>query len=128
MFTRETIDDGFTLTTERLALRWPRLADAAAIECLAGSKTVAENTALIPHPYPPGAADQFVFASRLANARGDGLTLAITEKKRPRELIGVVALQPPDFPVAVIARTRSWAIGSALGSGVAATPLRQWTP
>lgn len=97
MFTRETIDDGFTLTTERLALRWPRLADVAAIECLAGSKTVAETTALIPHPYPAGAADQFVFASRLANARGDGLTLAITEKKRPRDLIGVVAIQPPDF-------------------------------
>jgi len=97
MFTRETIDDGFTLTTERLALRWPRLADAAAIERLAGSKTVAETTALIPHPYPEGAAGQFIFASRLANARGDGLTLAITEKKRPRELIGVVALQPPGF-------------------------------
>ncbi len=97
MFTRETIDDGFTLTTERLALRWPRLADAAAIERLAGSKIVAETTALIPHPYPEGAAGQFIFASRLANARGDGLTLAITEKKRPRDLIGVVALQPPGF-------------------------------
>lgn len=95
MFTRETIDDGFSLTTDRLCLRWPRLADASAIEHLAGDRAVAEMTALIPHPYPQGGADQFIFASRLANARGDGLTLAICEKKRPRELIGVVAVQPP---------------------------------
>ncbi|MFC0284105.1 GNAT family N-acetyltransferase [Camelimonas abortus] len=97
MFTRDTIDDGFTLATERLRLRWPRLADAPAIEKLAGDRAVADMTALIPHPYPEGAAGQFIFAARLANARGDGLTLAVTERKRPHELIGVAAVQPPYF-------------------------------
>lgn len=97
MFTRETIDDGFTLTTDRLTLRWPRIADGATIETLAGRKSVADMTALIPHPYPEGAAGQFIFASRLANARGEGLTLAITGKKRPRDLVGVVALQAADL-------------------------------
>jgi RimJ/RimL family protein N-acetyltransferase len=92
MFTRETIDDGFVIETERLLLRWPRLSDGGAIERLAGDRAVAEMTALIPHPYPAGAAAAFILAARLANAGGTGLTLAITNRRKPRELLGAIAL------------------------------------
>lgn len=39
------------LETERLVLRTPRLEDAVAITAMADDRTVAENTARIPHPY-----------------------------------------------------------------------------
>jgi hypothetical protein len=48
-------DDVFRLETRRLWLRWPRAADTALIASLAGERDVAEMTANIPHPYPPGA-------------------------------------------------------------------------
>jgi len=97
MLTRAAIDDAFVIETESLTLRWPRLADAAAVERLAGEKAVAGMTALIPHPYPPGAAAEFVFAARLANARGDALTLAIAARGKaggvtPGTVMGVIGV------------------------------------
>jgi RimJ/RimL family protein N-acetyltransferase len=92
MFSRDTIDDAFVIETERLCLRWPRLADAAMIEQLAGDRAVAEMTALIPHPYPAGAAEPFVFAARLANADGSALTLAIAPRRKPKDVLGVIGI------------------------------------
>ena len=94
MFPDLTRDDVFRLETRRLWLRWPRLADAQAIVRLAGEKSVAEMTAVIPHPYPPQAAERFVFEARKANAGGEGLQMAITPKGKPNALIGVVAIGP----------------------------------
>lgn len=98
MFTRDTIDDAYVLETERLEIRWPRLADAGLIERLAGDQAVAETTALIPHPYPPGAAGEYIFAARLANAEGTGLVLVITPRRKPREVMGVIGLHTGDRP------------------------------
>lgn len=92
MFTRDIIDDAFVIETERLALRWPRLADARAIEHLAGDKAVAEMTALVPHPYPPRAAEGFVYGARLANASGESLTLAITPRHKPHDALGCIGV------------------------------------
>ncbi|MDJ1157557.1 GNAT family protein [Chelatococcus sp. SYSU_G07232] len=92
MFTRDIVDDAFVIETERLALRWPRLADARAIEQLAGEKAVAEMTALIPHPYPPRAAETFIYAARLANATGEALTLVVTPRRKPHEAMGAIAV------------------------------------
>jgi hypothetical protein len=94
MFPDLTRDDVFRLETRRLWLRWPRLADAQAIVRLAGEKSVAEMTAVIPHPYPPQAAERFVFEARKANAGGEGLQMAITPKGKPNALIGVVGIGP----------------------------------
>jgi RimJ/RimL family protein N-acetyltransferase len=94
MFPDLTRDDVFTLETARLWLRWPRVADACAIQRLAGQKSVAEMTANIPHPYPDGAAEPFVFDARKHNALGQGLTMAITLKGRPDALIGVIGAAP----------------------------------
>ncbi|MFC7395656.1 GNAT family N-acetyltransferase [Chelatococcus sp. GCM10030263] len=90
MFTCGIIEDAFVIETERLALRWPRLVDAAAIARLAGEKAVAEMTAHIPHPYLPGQAEQFIATSRANNAAGKALTLVATLREAPAEVLGAV--------------------------------------
>ncbi len=95
MFPDLTRDDVFRLETRRLWLRWPRHADVQAIHRLAGDREVAEMTAAIPHPYPPDGATTFVFESRKANALGRALQLAVTPKKKPNQLIGMVGILPP---------------------------------
>lgn len=90
MFPELTRDDVFRLETRRLWLRWPRMADSAAILRLAGEKAVAEMTASIPHPYPSQAVEPFIFATRKGNALGEHLVLAITPRSKPNELIGMI--------------------------------------
>jgi RimJ/RimL family protein N-acetyltransferase len=48
------------LATERLVLRPPRKADARAITRLVNDRRIAENTALIPHPYALADAHEFI--------------------------------------------------------------------
>jgi len=85
-------DDVFQLETRRLWLRWPRAGDVTMVARLAGERDVAEKTANIPHPYPPGAAAEFVLKARAANMGGGQLVLALASKARPTELIGVISL------------------------------------
>src|SRR5204862_236168 len=49
-----------TLRTQRLTLRPHALEDAPAIQRLCGAYEVALNTLMIPHPYPDGAAAQWI--------------------------------------------------------------------
>ncbi len=49
-----------TLRTARLTLRPFTFDDAPALQRLAGAYEVALNTLLIPHPYPDGAAEQWI--------------------------------------------------------------------
>ena len=94
MFPDLTRDDVFRLETRRLWLRWPRQADVGAIIRLAGEKAVAEMTGSIPHPFPPDRAEDFVLKSRSDNIDGRALTMVITPRSRPSEVIGVVAIHP----------------------------------
>jgi len=95
MFPDLTRDDVFRLETRRLWLRWPRQADAQAIVRLAGEKAVSEMTAVMPHPYEPRHADEFVLRARRQNAEGASLAMAVTPKSRPNQLIGVVGIGGP---------------------------------
>lgn len=86
-------DDVFRLETLRLWLRWPTAADAAQIEKFAGDAQVAQWTAHIPHPYPPGAAERFVAGARKANHDGVALNMALALRTRPQSLVGMISLE-----------------------------------
>jgi RimJ/RimL family protein N-acetyltransferase len=90
------LDDIFQLETARLWLRWPRASDAAAITRFAAKKEVAETTAAIPHPYPPGAAESFILHARERNAAGESIELVAVLNRSPRQLIGTVAVRFPE--------------------------------
>ena len=90
------LEDIFQLETARLWLRWPRASDAAAIARFASKKEVAETTAAIPHPYPIGAAEEFVLHARERNALGQSIELVAVLNRSPRQLIGTVAMRFPE--------------------------------
>jgi RimJ/RimL family protein N-acetyltransferase len=92
MFPDLSCDDIFRLETKRLWLRWPRASDAVAITSFAALPAVAQMTAQIPHPYPPGEAERFVLRARADNAAGKGLILAVTQKGGTRPVIGLVSV------------------------------------
>jgi RimJ/RimL family protein N-acetyltransferase len=93
MFPDLARDDVFQLETPRLWLRWPRICDAAAIHKFCSRWEVARYTARIPHPYPVGSAERFIYAAREANAAGRELTLIMTPIRGKREAIGSISLE-----------------------------------
>jgi RimJ/RimL family protein N-acetyltransferase len=93
MFPDLARDDVFRLETARLWLRWPRASDAAAIHRFCSMWEVARYTARIPHPYPQGSAERFIYAAREANASGRDLTLVMTPKKGKRDVMGSISLE-----------------------------------
>jgi RimJ/RimL family protein N-acetyltransferase len=93
MFPEITRDDVFRLETRRLWLRWPRAADADAVTAIAGRKEVAEMTASIPHPYPNGAAQAWIFEFRRSNAAGGSIALVATLNRGGRDLIGTISVR-----------------------------------
>ena len=93
MFPDIARDDVFRLETQRLWLRWPRTADAPAIQRYSSKWEVARFTARIPHPYPAGEAERYIFAARQANAAGDDLILAIASNRGKREPFGMISVE-----------------------------------
>jgi RimJ/RimL family protein N-acetyltransferase len=93
MFPDIARDDVFRLETSRLWLRWPRVADAASIHRYSSQWEVARFTARIPHPYPPGEAERYIFAARQANAAGEDLILAIASNRGRREPLGMISVE-----------------------------------
>jgi RimJ/RimL family protein N-acetyltransferase len=93
MFPDIARDDIFRLETARLWLRWPRVSDAPAIERYSSQWEVARYTARIPHPYPRGTAERFIYAAREGNTSGRDLTLVMTPIRGKREAVGAVSLE-----------------------------------
>jgi [ribosomal protein S5]-alanine N-acetyltransferase len=68
------------LEPAQLRLRPFSLADGPDVERLAGAFEVADTTLNMPHPYPEGAAAQWIAGHPEQAQRGDGLTWAITDR------------------------------------------------
>jgi RimJ/RimL family protein N-acetyltransferase len=79
------------LETERLRLRALELEDAGRVRELAGAYEVASTTLNIPHPYPEGAAEDFIYWARRQMNRAEGYHYAVTVKP-DTALIGVISL------------------------------------
>lgn len=80
-----------TLTTDRLILRPFTDDDAFDVERQAGAREVADTTLNIPHPYPHGAAAQWILLHAPAWEQGTSVTFAITEKETGK-LVGAISL------------------------------------
>lgn len=79
------------LETKRLLLRAFNLADAKAIQQLAGDKDIADNTANIPHPYEDGFAEKWIERVTQEVNNGAKLVYAITFKN-DGALIGTISM------------------------------------
>lgn len=73
--------------TERLLLRPFTLADAPAVQRLAGAREIALNTLLIPYPYPEGAAEAWISKPRDPHDINFAITL-----RESGELVGAIGL------------------------------------
>ena len=79
-----------TLRTERLLLRQFQSSDAPEVQRLAGAKEVAAGT-FLPHPYPPGTAEQWI-ASQQEEFDADRLVNFAIVLLRQESLIGSIGL------------------------------------
>lgn len=80
-----------TIQTDRLILRPFKVDDAPHVQRLAGDRAVAETTLLIPHPYPDGAAEQWIGTHEAAFEKGEGVVFAITGRQ-DGALLGAISL------------------------------------
>ncbi len=90
MFPDLTRDDVFRIETKRLWLRWPRVQDAAAIAQLAGDKDVADMVGVLPIPFPAGGGETLAFDARKVNATGAQIKLAVADRRKPGQFMGIV--------------------------------------
>lgn len=108
-----------TLSTTRLVLRPFRADDAPAVQRLLSERAVAEQTLTIPHPYPDGAATEFIAQHAEWMASGKRLIWAIT---RDEEIVGAMGLH------IVAAHQRAevgyWIARERWGQGIATEALR----
>lgn len=79
------------LRTARLVLRPFTMADAAAVQRLAGASEVASTTLNIPHPYEDGMAEAWIASHAPAFTRNELAVLAISFPDRA--LIGAISLR-----------------------------------
>lgn len=82
------------LETERLILRQPTLDDAPDIQRYANHPEVARNTLSLPHPYPEGAAEEFLRQVVLPGwEQGTDFVFAIT-RRDDGAFMGVMGVHP----------------------------------
>ncbi|WP_052245237.1 GNAT family N-acetyltransferase [Halocynthiibacter namhaensis] len=84
------------IETERFTLRPAQKSDTGLIEMHGSDIRVARNTASIPHPYPPGAADAFVARANAAD-RTEDLWVLDGSKSGHAEVIGVISSTRQDM-------------------------------
>ena len=83
------------IETERLTLRPLRASDAGPLSLYAGDRRVAEMLERVPHPYPPGAAEQFIARQR-SGASPERIWAMDAAKIEGAEFLGVIGLRPDE--------------------------------
>ena len=83
--------NGPDIKTERLTLRPLLDSDAANISLFVGDPRVAMNLAVVPHPYPEGAAESYI-----AYARAPETHEVVWAIARDAALIGVISITPSE--------------------------------
>lgn len=91
----ESILNQPVIETERFDLRPLRKSDMGLIDMYAGDARVATMTTSIPHPLPPGAAEEFVLRS-LNEDRSEDVWALDGTKSNGSELMGLIALERMD--------------------------------
>lgn len=108
------------IETERLCLRPVRREDMGPIELYTADKRVAEMTATIPHPLPPGATDSFV--TRCLAGEGAEVTWAMDATEAGLgPLVGLISLEEMDRDQAEIGY---WVGPVVWNTGLATEALR----
>ena len=74
----------------RMVLRMPRRSDAGLIGLYAGDQRVARMTTSIPHPYPPGGAEDFIDGQVSGRRRGRSWVMDGTPSSSS-EVIGMIS-------------------------------------
>jgi RimJ/RimL family protein N-acetyltransferase len=91
MYRADPMTDQPTFETRQLRLRPFVLPDAPDVQRLAGHREVARFTLTVPHPYPDGAAEQWIASHPAAWAEGRAITCAI-ERRGDGRLVGAIGL------------------------------------
>lgn len=84
-----------SLATERLLLRPFTLADAPAVQELAGAVEIASTTLNVPHPYEDGMAETWILTHAPGYEAGTQAIFAVTEQAgghAPARLVGAIGL------------------------------------
>ncbi len=108
------------IPAERICLRPLRLSDAGLIAHHAGDLRVARGTKSIPHPYPPGAAEQLV-ARALAADRGRDIWAIDGSAQGWGEVVGLVTLTRLDRRQSEISY---WVAPAFWNTGIASEAVR----
>ena len=80
-----------SLESARLLLRQYQTADAKSVQRLASDARIADTTTTIPHPYPDGAAEEWISTHESSFTSGSAVTYAVTIRESGI-LIGTVSL------------------------------------
>jgi RimJ/RimL family protein N-acetyltransferase len=89
------------LQTTRLTLRPLELRDAPHLRRLVDDPEIFRNTLRIPHPYPEGAAEEFIGRNQKQLEEKDEVALAVVVRDTD-EFIGIIGMVPKPFDVGEI--------------------------
>lgn len=108
--------NGPEIKTERLTLRPLLDSDAANISLFVGDKRVAMNLAVVPHPYPDGAAESYIGYVRAVETKE-----VVWAMDKGGALIGVIGITPKEGGIGNIAY---WLAPQLWGGGFASEALK----